>query len=183
MYNYNNANLPPIPVIINNRFLCGDATKHTAGHLISVRALYGQALQFSVLLEDGALFTGLPAHAITFSQTENLSLQECQMYDNIGDKIELFVMETLRYAKCTIKDVQSNIHEGIYLFTIDFVGKLGLEYNPEQWKQFHCIRTNEGRLLVYPQYRIRFLDSGLCPNTEGNYPQYIANKNHWIIGS
>lgn len=180
-----NSNLPTIQVHILNKFLKATNKKGTTpGHLISVRALYGQALQFSVLLNNGALFTGLPANAILFKKEEKTHpIQTSQMYDCISDDIEVFTMEALRYAECTVKDNENKIHKAIYLFSIDFVGKSGLSYHPEQWKTFHCLKSEDDVLLIYPQYRIKFLDKGLCEKHNKKLPKYIANKNQWIIGS
>lgn len=183
----NNANLPPIRVYIWDCFLFDYDSNHqgkTAGHLISVRARQNQALQFSVLLDNGALFTGLPAHSITFREDEfnrKLELPDAQMWDCISEDIEVFCMESIRYAECEVKPNMINHKSGKYLFTIDFVGQ-GYSRHPTHWKQLHAIQTNDGYLMLYPQYRIRFLDKALFENGE-ELPEYKANSRHWIIGS
>jgi hypothetical protein len=175
-----NQNLPPIRVYVWDEFLYdGNPPKvaKTAGHLISVRARSNQALQFSVLLDTGALFTGLPAHAITFDNNEageRITLQEAQMWDCISDDIEVYCMESLRYAECEVRG-----RSGKYLFTIDFVGE-GYSRHPTHWKQLHAVQSN-GMLLLYPQYRIRFTDKALLES--GELPSYVANTKHWIVGS
>lgn len=181
----NNANLPPIKVSVWNRFLFDDNSSHsgkTGGHLVSVRARQNQALQFSVLLDNGALFTGLPAHAITFREDEFngvLNLQDAQMWDCISDDIEVFTMETLRYAECEVLGNEIAA-AGKYLFTIDFNGE-GFSRHPTHWKQMHAVQTNEGYFLLYPQYRIRFVDKALFDGSE--LPRYAPNTKHWIVGS
>lgn len=181
-----NANLPPIPVYIWDYFLFdsdSNKTGKTKGHLISVRGRSSQALQFSVLLEDGALFTGLPANAITFREDkilDKINLQDAQMWDCVSDDIEVITLETLRYMDCEVKAGELGWLSGKYLFTIDFVGE-GLSRNPVDWKQFHAIQTIRGDFLLYPQYKILFRDKSLTDVKE--VPKYIANKNHWIIGS
>ena len=182
----NNANLPPIPVYVWDYFLFDcDSSKEgkTSGHLVSVRARQNQALQFSVLLDNGALFTGLPAHAITFREdTVNvkLELSDAQMWDCVSDDIEVFCIESLRYAECVVRPNLIDAKSGIYLFTIDFVGE-GYSRHPTHWKQLHAIQTRDGYLMLYPQYRIQFLDAALFEATE--LPKYKANTKHWIVGS
>lgn len=182
----NNANLPPIPVYVWDYFLFDcDSSKEgkTSGHLVSVRARQNQALQFTVLLDNGALFTGLPAHAITFREdTVNgkLELPDAQMWDCVSDDIDVFCMESLRYAECVVRPNKINAKSGIYLFTIDFVGE-GYSRHPTHWKQLHAVQTNDGYLMLYPQYRIQFLDAALFESTE--LPRYKANTKHWIVGS
>jgi hypothetical protein len=181
-----NQNLPPIEVFIWNRFLHDNNSNYegkTEGHLVAVRARQNQALQFSVLLETGALFTGLPANAITFrSDCVNpiLNLADSQMWDCISDDIEVFTMESLRYAECEVKGDQIAVL-GKYLFTIDFVGE-GYSRHPTHWKQLHAVQTLAGDLLLYPQYRIIFTDKALCSNTK-DIPKYKANTTQWIVGS
>lgn len=183
----NNSNLPPIRVYIWDYFLFDcDSLKEakTAGHLVSVRARQNQALQFAVLLDNGALFTGLPAHAITFHPdviNDKLELPDAQMWDCVSDNIEVFTMETIRYAECEVMPNKIQAKSGIYLFTIDFVGE-GFSRHPTHWKQLHAIQTNDGYLMLYPQYRIRFIDEALFEDTD-KLPKYKANTKHWIVGS
>jgi len=182
----NNANLPPIRVYVWDYFLFDcDSNKEgkTGGHLVSVRARQNQALQFSVLLDTGALFTGLPAHAITFREdafNPKLQLPDAQMWDCISDDIEVFCMESLRYAECEVFGNQI-ASGGKYLFTVDFVGE-GYSRHPTHWKQLHAIQTLSGDFLLYPQYRIIFTDKALCERV-GEVPDYKANTKHWIVGS
>lgn len=181
-----NQNLPPIEVFVWDRFLHNDDPDYktkTQGHLVSVRARQNQALQFTVLLETGALFTGLPAHAITFTQdcsSPVLSLQSCQMWDCVSDDIDVITMETMRYFNCEVfgNEIAAS---GMYLFTIDFVGE-GYSRNPVHWKQLHAIQSSTGYLLLYPQYRIIFVDKALCPKNSESL-NYRANSKHWIVGS
>lgn len=182
----NNQNLPPIRVYVWDYFLfnCNSNKEgKTGGHLVSVRSRQNQALQFSVILDNGALFTGLPAHAITFREdliNRKLQLQDAQMWDCISDDIDVFCMESLRYAECEVRPSMVAAKLGQYLFTIDFVGD-GYSRHPTHWKQLHAIQTLDGYLMLYPQYRLVFLDKALY--TEKELPKYIANEKHWIVGS
>jgi len=139
-----NANLPPIEVYIWDRFLYDNDSNYdgkTSGHIMAVRARQNQALQFTVLLENGALFTGLPANAITFKSdylNPILNLQDSQMWDCISDDVEVFCIESLRYAECKVQGNQI-VASGKYLFTIDFVGE-GYSRHPTHWKQLHAVQ-------------------------------------------
>jgi hypothetical protein len=183
----NNANLPPIYVYVWDYFLFDcDRLKEgkTGGHLVSVRSRSNQALQFTVLLDNGALFTGLPAHAITFTEAlinKKLELSVAQMWDCISDDINVFCMESLRYAECEVMPNTPKAKAGMYLFTIDFVGE-GYSRHPTHWKQLHAVQTKDGYFMLYPQYRVRFIDSALFEDVS-NVPDYVANTKHWIVGS
>jgi hypothetical protein len=181
-----NQNLPFIRVYIWDYFLFNcdsNETGKTPAHLVSVRARQNQALQFTVILDNGALFTGLPAHAITFREdivNPKIQLPDAQMWDCVSDDIEVFTMENLRYAECQVRPDMIETKSGTYLFTIDFVGE-GYSRHPTHWKQLHVVQTMDGYLMLYPQYRIVFLDKALY--TDKDLPKYAANEKHWIVGS
>ena len=179
-----NQSTPPISVYVWDSFLFdGEGEGKTRGTLVSVRGRSNQALQFSVLLENGALFTGLPAHAISFDDdrvSTGLELHDCQMWDCVSDDIEVFVIDTLRYMECSVEVDSLGTVWGKYLFTIDFVGE-GLSRDPVNWKQFHVVQSNTGDMLIYPQYKIQFRDKSLTEDKP--LPHYKANTRHWIVGS
>lgn len=176
-----NKSLPPIAVYVRDEFLFNDDSRTTVtfGHLIGVRSLQNQALQFSVLLGNGALYTGLPAHAISF--TENAvkrNLNVCQPWDNISSTIDIVCYDTLRYMPCSIKLFNCDeMQTAQYLFTIDYCGENDLSRNPEHWKQAHILKGDDGNLYAYPQYRIRFLDKALCNYSE--FYSYGYNDKIW----
>lgn len=137
-----------------------------------------QAFQFSVLLESGALYTGLPINAIT--NAEPLPLNLAQAYDCIGSSIEVITLDLLRYMECSVKFFNGEVRKGLYLFSIDFVDENGLARHPVQWKQFHVIKLDDGALVAYPQYRIQFLDIALCPDSTRPLPAYQYNTSVWL---
>lgn len=172
-----NANLPPLQVKVLNRYLDGNLG-YSSGTLISVRSLMNQALQVSVLLESGALYTGLPMSALC--DTNPLPLTLAQAYDCIGSDIEVITLDVLRYMKCSVKFFNGDAHKGMYMFTIDFVDNNGLARHPTQWKQFHVIKLDSGHWVAYPQYRVMFLDDALCPNHRNDLPHYNYNETVWL---
>lgn len=179
-----NANLPPIEVCVNNKFLFTNelAKGYSWGHLISVRALQNQAPQISVLLYSGALYTGLPIHAIGFKEERlNRPLEDVIMWDNISSTIQVITLDTLRYMPCTVK-TEKEIISGEYLFTLDYVGNNDLSRSAEHWKQTHVIMADDGDMLIYPQYRIRFKDPALCFRHNEPYPKYKHNDINWKVG-
>lgn len=181
-----NCNLPPIEVCVSNKFLFRDKKLQKGmsyGHLISVRALQNQALQFSVLLYSGALYTGLPLHALGFSEKRpHRPLDSVLMWDNISSKIDVLTLDTLRYMPCIVKLTDDTLVKGEYLFTIDYVGENDLSRSPEHWKQTHVIMADDGDMLIYPQYRIRFQDPALCSEKDKKFPEYTYNDITWKTG-
>ena len=183
-----NKSLPPLGIYVRNEFLFNQTKGHgeyTYGTLIGVRALQNQCLQFLVMLENGALFTGLPAHALCFEKpSPKRSLLDCQMWDNISDQIDVIRFDTLLYMPCTVKlEDSKEIVPGQYLFSIDYVGDMDFSRCPIHWKTLHAICLEEGNFILYPQYRIRFQDTAICADNKGLLPSYIFNDNIWTVGS
>ena len=183
-----NCNLQPIGIYVRNKFThheyAPDYEGKTWGRLIGVRSLQNQAMQFQVLLETGALFTGLPAHAICFEEdAPDRELIDCQMWDSISSNIQVIQFKTLLYMPCTLKLHSGEIIKGEYLFTIDHVGEDDLSRDPTEWKMFHVIKSEEGNIHLYPQYRIQFLDDALCSEVKKGLPKYKYNEKIWRLGS
>lgn len=182
-----NKNLAPIAIYVRNEFLFNSVKGHgevTPGYLISVRSLQNQALQFSVLLNNGALFTGLPAHALCFkTDAKPRNLQDCQMWDNISSSIDVITLETLRYMSCTVKlEHSKEIVKGEYLFSVDYTGNEDFSRCPTHWKTLHAIKLEDGNFTLYPQYRIKFQDKAICGDS-GEFPEYRFNDKIWTVGS
>lgn len=183
-----NKSLPPVGIYARNQFLFNLESGHgefTYGHLVGVRALQNQALQFVILLENGALFTGLPAHSICFVEgAKERSLLDCQMWDNISSSIDVIQLQTMLYMPCTIKlEDSKEIVSGQYLFSIDYVGESDFSRNPIHWKMLHAIKLEDGGFILYPQYRIQFKDTAICAKSTDKLPAYSFNENIWTVGS
>jgi hypothetical protein len=177
-----NKNLPPLTVYVRNEYLYHNTEGFTEGRLVSARALQNQAIQFQVLLTNGVLYTGLPPHAICFkNETPLIELEEALMWDNISSDIDVITLDLLRYMTCTVKTTKDRIVEGIYRFTIDYVGNNDLSRDPEHWKMTHVIEAETGEMLIYPQYRILFKDPAIC-HTESDLSKIKYNTNIWMVG-
>ena len=103
-----NKNLPPLKIYVRNKFLLFEDDPNyndvSDARLVGVRSLQGQAMQFQVLLESGALFTGLPANAICFKEDAPYrELIDCQMWDSISSSIDVIQYDLLLYMPCSLK--------------------------------------------------------------------------------
>lgn len=176
-----NKNLPPLTVFVRNEFIYNSKAGFTEGRLVCARALSNQAIQFSVLLSNGVLYTGLPINSICFKKdAPYLDLDESLMWDNISNEIDVITLDLLRYTPCTIKTMKDNIFQGFYRFSIDYVGNNDLSRDPEHWKMTHAIETDEGNLLLYPQYRIIFKDPAICGDSN-DFSDIKYNTTTWMV--
>lgn len=177
-----NANLPPLQINVHNNFILTEASGTSEGTLVGVRALMNQALQFTVLLSDGALYTGLPINALTRNKDTFtiLPLGLAQAFDCIGSDIEVITFDLLRYMNCRLKTFTNVFYDCKYLFSLDFKDQDGLARHPVQWKQYHILENSDGNLMCYPQYRIQFKDKSLCINSDVNFKEYKYNETVYL---
>lgn len=177
-----NKNVPPLTVYIRNEFILKvNQVGFTEARLVGVRSLSNQLIQFTVLLLNGALYTGLPPHAICFKKdTPKIELEESIMWDNISSEIDVVTFDLLRYMPCNVKTVSGKMMKGIYRFSIDYIGNNDLSRDPEHWKMTHVIESDSGELLIYPQYRIMFLDPALCSEPD-TFSDIIHNDQIWMV--
>lgn len=183
-----NINLPPIKVFVRNKFMFDKSHElyesKTIGRLIGARSLSNQAIQFQVLLDTGALYTGLPANAICFKEdAPDRELIDCQMWDSISSELDMIQYKTLLYMPCNLLTKNNDLIPSEYLFTIDHVGESDLSRDPTEWKMFHAVKSEEGNFHIYPQYRIQFLDDALCDKASEGLPQYTFNTTIYRLGS
>jgi hypothetical protein len=129
------------------------------------------------MLECGAVYRGLPPHALAFSdKPEPWTLEQAQVWNCYGDQfstIEYDFLSGLRVE--TIKK-----EKGRYLFT---VVPLSDPYtsDPAQSKEFMFCKMDNGRLCVLPTNHILFEDKSF---TKMKWPQDIALSNKvWRVES
>jgi hypothetical protein len=176
-----NKNLPPLTIFVRNEYIFNTKKGFTEGRLVSARSLSNQAIQFSVLLSNGVFYTGLPPSALCFKkEAPPIELEECLMWDNISSEIDIITLDLLRYMPCTVKTMSNKIIPGMYRFTIDYIGNNDLSRDPEHWKMTHVIESDDGNFLIYPQYRILFLDPAICESPE-DLSDIKYNTNIWMV--
>lgn len=164
-----NVNVPPLKVWVRNEFLYNQSSGHgdyTQGWVHAVRSIKGNALQFYVLLESGALFTGLPIHAFTTDKTApKWELSKHQLWDNLSSDINCFCMEFIKGMNVDVFLKDKTIESGWYLFSLDYAhvseNSKGLANTPDEWKSAHVIELKNGNIVAYPPNRIAFKDASL----------------------
>lgn len=116
-----------------------------------------------VMLECGAIYRGLPAHALHFYQGDDeWTIEQSQLWDCYGSEFQLIEYDYLRELKCRVL-VQKEEYSGTYLFT---AVPLNDPYtrDPSQSKEFMFIQTDQGRLTIQPTNRVMFVDKSFTVN-------------------
>lgn len=185
-----NKNLPALSILVKNEFLFNQTKGHgetTPGWLVGVRSVKGLALQFYCLLETGALFTGLPIHALaTLPDAPKWDISKHQLWNNLSFDIDVVSFDFIKDMECQVLLKDKTTEVGNYLFTVDYIHRSANEVNtslthtPNEWKSAHIILLHNGNFVAYPPNRILFKDASLVdPNTNAKYLGYKVNTHIW----
>lgn len=156
---------PPLKVRVLTRFMSNSAAlaRHPElpqlvdGYLVAVTAQAGRPLLFTVLLENGALFSGLPISALYCEKygaeispfPQGLSVVEAQPWSCLEGPAQIVEYELLLDSQVWVRTPRFENRNCFYLFTIDYHGE-GLAQDPEQAKSHNVLVSDQGQLLAMP---------------------------------
>jgi len=124
----------------------------------------GRTWGCTVMLECGAIYRNVPAHAIAFQKfpQEPWSADEAQTWDCYGEQFTTLEYKYLSGLDCKVK-CKDIPYEGSYLFTAAPIGD-GYSAYPEQAKEFCFIKLKLGRLTVQPTNHVVFRERSFTDN-------------------
>jgi hypothetical protein len=163
-------NLPTFSVLVDNAVITGGAhSGYSEAYLVGARCIKSRPILFTVHLDNGALYAGLPINALyglDSSKTHKLAVHEAQPWSCLEAPANAL---TLTHLKDYEVHVQSPAYKdlGRYLFTIDYSGE-GLAQDPVQHKSHNIIATEHGPLVAMPNNYCLFAD--MYSTTEHSLP-------------
>lgn len=121
----------------------------------------GRAWGCHVMLECGAVYRGLPPHALSFSdKPKEWTIKQSQVWNCYGTKFSVVEYDFLSGLK-----VQTNKNEqGKYLFTAVPLFD-GYTSEPTQSKEFMFCQLDNDRLCVLPTNMLLFEDKSFTVNS------------------
>ena len=124
----------------------------------------GRTWGCTVMLECGAIYRNVPAHAIAFDQDPQnpWSPDEAQSYDCYGERFTTLEYTYLSGLDCKAK-CKDIPYKGKYLFTVAPIGD-GYSAYPEQAKEFCFIQLDNGRLTIQPTNHVVFRERSFTDN-------------------
>lgn len=137
----------------------------------------GEAWGCHVMLECGAVWRGVPPHALAFSRiaTDKWLLADAQVWDCYGDQ---FSIEEYKYLQAQRVEVRGTGDFGRYLFTVIPMND-GFTNHPSQSKEFMFVELDNGRLTILPTNKLRFHDESF---TAGDWPKDLKlNNTIWRV--
>ena len=127
----------------------------------SLASTPGRAWGCTVMLESGAIYRGLPPHAIAFSTDPGeWAIEQAQRWDCYGWKFTAIEYTFLRGMDLAVKICGGEVN-GSYLFTAAPVDD-GFSDNPSQAKEFTFIRTYCDNLTIQPTDKVLVIDKSFC---------------------
>lgn len=176
-------NLPSINVKVCLSYLTNEQESGLEdAYLIAVKSIPGRPLLFTVYLDTGATWSGLPITAIYCDRfnpinynAPPLSIEEAQPFSCLEGDINIITYDLLKNAKASLGQ---NKLQGNYLFTIDYLGE-GLTEEPSQHKTHNIFVLDYGQLVAYPNNMILWSD-GFFSYSPENPPKYRRTNNYWL---
>lgn len=193
------ANIPPIEVLIDKRFLydwqrddagklMGDGEWET-GHWVSVKSVPNRALLFETYIDRfGAVYDKLPIHAFRWKMPEGTEtlfpLDFLQLWDCLSYNISVIQKRVLEGCKTIVMMKDGTQIEGEYLFTIDTCHSESNEIdswwsnNPAEHKSYNICKLENGQFCAQPNNRVRWIQTSRKPNLEDK-PYFRYSTRIW----
>ena len=151
-------NAPSIKMSVGAHYITGETGDPIACYLLGIDARENQHLRFSVYLESGAIWSGLPIEALRSDRAE---ITESQLYEN--HDLQPFtcldgIVSSIAYKLLLNATIKTPLGLGCYLFTINYQGT-ELSDDPEQHKTHNIIALDNGQVCALPNNMIRVQDN------------------------
>ena len=177
------VSIPPTKVWVRRSFLIQKESLETEeGWWCAMRAMPHKALECTVLLGSGALYSGLPLHALLASEDgKPLTLEQSQFWANLCASIGVSEVSLLRRMGALVKlrwD-EGYIRPATYRFTVDYDSLGSLADTPSEHKFAHVMKLDSGAFVALPNNRILWRDPALC--SEAFPGDYCVNEQEWLI--
>ena len=182
------ANVPPVEVLIDKRFLYDfekDPTtgkylgegEYEKGHWVTVKSIPNRALLFETYIDRfGAVYDKLPIHAFRWRPLEDKDtvypLDFLQLWDCLSYNISVIEKRVLRnvVTYTTMKD-QTTV-QGEYLFTIDTAHSdpneidCGWSESPNEHKCYNISKLDNGQFCAQPNNRTKWYQTSRTQNVK-----------------
>lgn len=180
-----NTNIPRFYCNLRKEFLY-DGTAHHGEFLkvcvFGVASIYGRALGFHVLTENGAVVWRLPIHAFCHkTDAPSRPLDWLQFWDCFSSEVCCTVFDRLADSRVRLQLRDRSWLGGQYLFTLDWLGHDDAEEAGDGGhKCAHVLALDDGNFAAQPNNRIQwFCPAFVTPFQEK--PDYLTNTSVWKV--
>jgi hypothetical protein len=178
-----NANLPRIYCFVRKEYLYDLKEHHgefVKACVFGVSSLYGKALGFHALLENGAMIWRLPISALAADEgADHYPLEVLQLWDCFSYELAVTEFDHMEGMRCRVILKNKEEHEGEYVATIDWYGSNDSEEPGDGGhKCGHLIQLDNGCFCLQPNNRICWYEPAFVRPFE-TPPDYKTNNQHW----
>ena len=182
---YIESNFFPIKVYVRNEYMYQHKQGHgefTAGVIISVRCMPGQAALFQVLLDNGVMRDKLPSHALLtkpVTPSVDLPYHYLQLWNCFSYNFTLLQLAYVQEAPVEIYMKDRKWYPGKYFATINWGSNdpnldLTLSETPDEHKCHHIILLDNGQIALQPNNRIKWSEPSFVTKPFPTKPDYLV---------
>ncbi len=180
-----NTNIPRFYCLLRKEFLYDQQSHH--GEFVKVCAygaasIYGRALGFHVVTEEGAAINRLPIHALCHkAEAPKVPLDWLQFWDCFSYEVTAIIYDRLADARVRLRMKDGTFEGGQYLFTLDWYGHEDAEEAGDGGnKCAHVIALDNGNFAAQPNNRLQwFCPAFITPFKQK--PDYVTNTHVWKV--
>jgi hypothetical protein len=186
---YLNANIPPIECYVRGNYLRNQQDSHDKYFecvIFGVTSIPSRAVLFNILMEDGGIFWHLPISAFCSKKSQEISLEDLELWDSFSYNISVNTFYVLQNKKIQYFDRHGKLRMGTYLFTLDWADgdynelKFGFSEKPSQHKAGHVLSLDDGNYAIQPNNRIKVFDPSFCVKKEWVIERLLSNQNYSV---
>jgi hypothetical protein len=151
-------------------------------YVFGARSVPARALSFHIMTDGGAQRANIPINALVHKQDhEKLRLDELQLWDCFGEKINCISFKYLVNKRCQIITKEKKLLWGSYMMTFDWEDNAYSD-TPHDYKNAHMIKLDNGCFALQPNNRILWRDTNFItkPLDLNNIPKYKVDKQVFI---
>ncbi len=151
-------NSPTIKLFVKSKYITGLDSENIPCYLMGIDARENQHLRFTVYLNSGAIWSGLPIEALYSDRMEKeqdklFENHELQPFTCLDGTVSVVTYKILMNA-----NVKTALGLGRYLFTVNYQG-MELSDDPEQYKTHNIIALDNGQVCALPNNMIKVVDN------------------------
>jgi len=188
------ADLPPLYAHVRREFLF-DLQAHHGEHercyVVGLTSIRARAIGLHIVTERGAMFAGLPLHAIALRpDAERLPLPALELWDCFSYYPAVAQIAFLRGCRANARCGDGVWRRGTYFATIDWSGgdapiDISLAELPHERKSAHLLTLDCGALAALPNNRIEWIEGSFvtCPLDleHAGHPGYRVSTQTWSV--
>lgn len=180
-----NTNIPRFYCLLRKEFLY-DGQAHRGEFVkvcvFGVASVYGRALGFHLLTDNGAVVWRLPLHALCHKpDAPTQPLDWLQFWDCFSYHISCTTFNRLAEGRVRVQMKDKTWEGGQYMFTLDWYGSEDAEEAGDGGhKCAHVIALDNGNFAAQPNHRVQwFCPAFVTPFTDK--PDYRTNTAVWKV--